>query len=36
MKLHGIQHAEGFPSGAVVKNYPANAEDTRDAGSVLG
>ena len=26
----------GFPSGAVVKNLPANAGDTRDAGSVPG
>ena len=36
MKFHGIQHAEGFPHGVVVKNQPANAEDTRDAGSILG
>ena len=26
----------GFPGGAVVKNLPANAGDTRDAGSVPG
>ena len=26
----------GFPSGAVVKNLPANAGDTRDAGSIPG
>ena len=26
----------GFPSGTVVKNLPANAGDTRDAGSILG
>ena len=25
-----------MPGGAVVKNLPANAGDTRDAGSVLG
>ena len=27
---------EGFPGGAVVKNPPANAGDTRDAGSIPG
>ena len=27
---------EGFPVGAVVKNPPANAGDTRDAGSIPG
>ena len=26
----------GFPGGAVVKNPPANAGDTRDAGLILG
>ena len=26
----------GFPGGSVVKNPPANAEDARDAGSILG
>ena len=26
----------GFPGGAVVKNLPTNAEDTRDACSILG
>ena len=26
----------GFPSGAVVKNPPANAGDARDAGSIPG
>ena len=26
----------GFPGGSVVKNPPANAEDTRDVGSTLG
>ena len=25
----------GFPGGAVVKNLPANAGDTRDEGSIL-
>ena len=26
----------GFPGDSVVKNPPANAEDMRDAGSILG
>ena len=26
----------GFPGDLVVKNTPANAGDTRDAGSILG
>ena len=26
----------GFPGGAGVKNLPANAGDTRDAGSIPG
>ena len=26
----------GFPSGAVVKNSPANAEDMKDMGLILG
>ena len=26
----------GFPSGAVVKNPPANAGDARDTGSIPG
>ena len=26
----------GFPGGPVVKNTPANAGDTRDAGLILG
>ena len=26
----------GFPGGAVVKNPPVNAGDTRDAGSIPG
>ena len=26
----------GFPGGTVVKNTPANAGDTRDAGLILG
>ena len=26
----------GFPGGAVVKNSPANAGDTRDLGSIPG
>ena len=27
---------EGFPGGAVVKNLPPNAGDTREAGSIPG
>ena len=27
---------KGFPGGTVVKNLLTNAEDTRDAGSILG
>ena len=27
---------EGFPGGAVVKNLPANAGDTRDMGLIPG
>ena len=26
----------GFPGGSAVKNPPANAEDTRDVGSIPG
>ena len=35
----GIQPSElivDFPSGAVVKNLPANAGDSRDVGSIPG
>ena len=32
--LHFLQSSMGFPAGSVVKNPPANAGDTRDAGSV--
>ena len=28
--------SEYFPGGAVVKNLPANARDTKDMGSILG
>ena len=28
------RRASGFPGGLVVKNLPANARDTRDAGSI--
>ena len=28
--------SECFPGGAVVKNLPANARDTKDIGSILG
>ena len=27
---------KGFPGGTVIKNLLTNAEDTRDAGSILG
>ena len=27
--------SKGFPGGSMVKNLPANAGDTRDAGSIL-
>ena len=35
--LEGL-HAwlRGFPGGAVVKTLPANAEDARDEGAILG
>ena len=29
-------HLGGFPGGLVVKNPPASAEDTGDAGSIPG
>ena len=29
-------HGRGLPGGSVVKNSPANAGDTRDAGTILG
>ena len=31
-----IDRTVGFPSGSVVKNLPANAEDTGDVGSIPG
>ena len=31
-----IDHACGFPGGAVVKNLPANAGDARDSGLIPG
>jgi len=34
--LLGISFGVGFPSGAVVKNPPANAVDARGEGSILG
>ena len=27
---------QGFPSDAMVKNLPADAEDSKDAGLILG
>ena len=35
VQTHYHSH-RGFPDSAVIKNPPANAEDTRDAGSVPG
>ena len=29
-------HSIGFPGGTVIKNPPANARDTGDAGSIPG
>ena len=31
-----LRSSLGFPGGSVVKNPPANAGDTRDAGSIPG
>ena len=31
-----VDRTVGFPSGSVVKNLPANAEDTGDVGSIPG
>ena len=31
-----LTHAEGFPSGVMVKNPPANAGNIRDTGSIPG
>ena len=31
-----LKVGKGFPSGAVVKNLPANAGDSRDVGSIPG
>ena len=37
MKLgHVLESIKGFPGGAVVKNLPANAGDTRDMGLIPG
>ena len=29
-----MRHLKGFPGGEVVKNPPAHAGDSRDAGSI--
>ena len=34
--LYTIKLNRGFPGGSVIKNPPANARDTRDAGSIPG
>ena len=31
-----VARVRGFPSGVVVKNLPANVEDTRDMGLIPG
>ena len=31
-----LNEPKGFPGGSVVKNLPANAGDTRDAGLIPG
>ena len=36
MKLCGLRDLVGFPGGSVVKNPPANAEDTGVGGSIPG
>ena len=33
---YGLMDMIGFPGGLVIKNPPANAGDTRDAGSIPG
>ena len=40
LNIYGIRTCvrihKGFPGGAVVKNLPANAGDTRDMGLIPG
>ena len=36
LSRHNLCSYLGFPGGAVVKNLPANAVDTRDADSIPG
>ena len=36
MEYSSLCYTVGFPGDAVVKNPPANAEDTRDSGSIPG
>ena len=36
MFFSALALSQGLPGGAVVKNLPANAGDSRDTGSILG
>ena len=36
LSLKDLKSSMGFPGGSVVKNLPANAGDSRDAGSISG
>ena len=36
LSIHVIYYTRGFPGGSVVKNPPANAEDTGDMSSIPG
>ena len=36
LSIHVIDYTRGFPGGSVVKNPPANAEDTGDMSSIPG
>ena len=34
--MNNLGEDKAFPGGAVVKNLPANAGDTRDTGAITG
>ena len=36
VSFHALDSGRGFPGGAVVKNPPANAGDTRNVGLIPG
>ena len=36
VSFHALDSGRGFPGGAVVKNLPANAGDTRNVGLIPG